>query len=174
MSIKTDFLKDCMTGNTITVQEIINMKNQINSNNSSTSLISDLQDKIDKIKTDVQSLLEQKEEEILDEVDAKISVLNKKLEILEAKYAEIYNKVIQFKYLKAIKFTRNANNDITRIDYENGYFITVDYINFAEGEEYLNFFPSKINYYDNNERLLAQEEIRLSNDSISFLSNSNF
>jgi len=173
MSIKTDFLKDCQSGQTITIQEIINLKNTLSNGTSPEDLISLINDKISDLENKVMVDLENTKNDIEEMVKTEIEKLKAEIEHYKKMLLEIYNKVTQFQFMKSIEILRNKNNDIYRIEFENGYYMTIDYINFNYLDEYVNYFPSKINYYY-KDNLLAIDEINVKNDSIISFSNSNF
>jgi len=173
MSIKTDYLKDCQSGQTITIQEIINLKNSLSNGNSPEDLYSMINDKISDLENKVLVDLENTKNDIEEMVKTEIEKLKAEIEFYKNMLLEIYNKVTQFQFMKTIEILRNKNNDIYRIEFENGYYITIDYINFTYLDEYVNYFPSKINYYY-KDNLLAIDEINVKNDSIISFSNSNF
>jgi len=173
MSIKTDYLKDCQSGQTITIQEIINLKNSMTNTVSSDDLIAIINDKISELDDKLEVELQNNKEEIKEFVTTEIEKLKAEIEFYKKMLTEIYNKVTQFQFMKSTEILRNKNNDIYKIIFENDYYITIDYINFTYLDEYVNYFPSKINYYY-KDNLLAIEEIGVKNDTIISFSNSNF
>jgi hypothetical protein len=173
MSIKTDFLKDCITGNTITIQELINLRDQVAAIPDSGALMDDVNAAIQKIEATIEVELQQTKEEIEQEVTEQINALKAEIEQYKAKLLEIYNKVVQFKFKKVKEIQRNMNNDITKIIYEDGSYIEVEYNNLPYENEYINYMPTKLNYYDTTGRIIAIEEISYQNESIIGLNNTN-
>ena len=125
MGIKTDYLKDCATLETITVQELVDMKrNSLSSSNLSDgidSLKKEIEDKIE----DFRNEIDEKLDDNLDKVDAKlVSVdiklsefdkklsdlekdINEKIRVLSLKLDEIYNKVTKFQFFNTKEIIRN-------------------------------------------------------------------
>ena len=66
------------------------------------------------------------------------------------------------------------NNDITKIIFSDDSYIVVEYNNLPYENEYINYMPTKLNYYDSSENLIAIEEIQYQNESIIGLNNTNF
>jgi len=173
MSIKTDYLKDCVSGNTITIQELINLKNQVSSIPDSGAIMTDVNSAIQKIEATMKIELEDTKEQIEKDVATQISELKTELNIIKVKLNEIYNKVVAFKFKVISSIERNMNNDMSKIIFEDKSYIEVDYNNLPYENEYINFMPSKLNYFDASGNLIAIEEINYKNESIIGFSNRN-
>jgi len=169
MSIKTDFITDCMTGQSVTVQELINMKNTADDGEDISSLIDNIKKDIDKTEDELRKTIDEKIEDISEEIDAKIIILKKQLLVLEEKLKRMNLEVENFKYYDTDKINRNKNNDIIEIIFKNKYRMTIDYINFTYSDEYENYFPSKINYFTDKDELISIEELNTKNNSLSSL-----
>lgn len=174
MGIKTDYLKDCITNKTITVQEIIDLKNQLglipsidDINNNIDNLLSQLEQKLNIKIDDLKKELEEEFENEIQQLKALILLLQKKLD-------EIYNKVVAFQFKTIKEIERNKNNDIVKIYFTDNSLIEVEYINLPWENEYINYMPSRLNYYDENKNLIAIEKIDYKNESIFGFSNKNF
>jgi hypothetical protein len=174
MGIKTDYLKDCITNKSITIQELINLKNQISSIPDEGAILSDVQAGMAKLDASIKVDLQKTKSEINNKVDEKISQIASELNAQKERLEEIYNKVIQFKYKTVAKIIRNMNKDIVKIIFTDKYYIEVEYSNLPYENEYINYMPTKINYYDNAGNLIAIEEIKYQNESIIGLNNKNF
>ena len=173
MSVKTDYLKDCITGNTITIQELINLRDQVAAIPDSGAIMNDVNAAIQKIEATMQVELEQTKEEIEEEVKTQINALKAEIAEYKNKLLEIYNKVTQFKFKKVQEIQRNMNNDITKIIFTDKSYIEVEYNNLPYENEYINYMPTKLNYYDSIGRIIAIEEISYQNESIIGLNNTN-
>jgi len=174
MGVKTDYLKDCVTGKSVTVQELINLKNQVSTIPNQGVILNQVNESIQKIDATLQAQLEQTKEEIDDEVNEKIQGLITELNLIKVKLNEIYNKVVSYKFKTISKIERNMNNDITKIIFSDNSYIKVDYNNLPYKNEYINYMPSKLNYYDASDKLIAIEELDYQNESIIGFSNKNF
>jgi hypothetical protein len=182
MGIKTDYLKDCTTLETITIQEIVNLKRTTLSTDaldtSLDSLTTEVNDKYDAIKiyiddalSDIENTTQVQLDATLKEVDSKIEEIktyfDNEIVLINEEIAKIYrNNVIQFQYFTSTNILRNMNNDIIRIDFDNGYRIETDYVNLVFSDQYENYFPSKITYFDNNDVIVAIEKINIKDNSI--------
>jgi hypothetical protein len=173
MSVKTDYLKDCITGNTITIQELINLRDQVAAIPDSGAIMDDVNAAIQKIEATMQVELEQTKEEIEKEVTTQINALKAEITEYKIKLLEIYNKVTQFKFKKVQEIQRNMNNDITKIIFTDNSYIEVEYNNLPYENEYINYMPTKLNYYDSTGKIIAIEEISYQNESIIGLNNTN-
>lgn len=193
MGIKTDYLKDCSTLETITVQEIVNLKRNSLSSASLEQGVNDLKKEIDDrfkiikkeqsdlfdtFKSGVNNELGSLHDEFIsakDEYDKKFNdfkkFINDELNKLSKKLDEIYNKVVQFNFFNTLNILRNKNNDIYKIEYTNGFYMEIDYVNLTYSDSYENYFPSKITYYDDSDEILAIDKIDIKDNSIIGTSN---
>ena len=64
MGIKTDYLKDCITGNSITIQDLINLKGSINNIPDNNSIADQLSATIQKLEAQIDIELQQTKKEI--------------------------------------------------------------------------------------------------------------
>jgi len=174
MGIKTDYLKDCITGNSITTQDLINLKGSINNIPDNNSIADQLSATIQKLEAQIDIELQQTKKEITDEVNAKIEAIKLEIEEYKKKLKEIYNKVVQFRFKNISSIERNKNNDIVKIVYDDDSYIEVEYNNLPYENEYINYMPTKLNYYDPTGNLIAIESIAYKNESIIQASNQNF
>ena len=174
MGIKTDYLKDCITGNTITVQDIINMRNSVTQLPDSGILLDQINAELQKLEATIEQKLQETKEEIEEEVKAQINLLKQEIEIYKKKLDEIYNKVTAYRYKTIVEIKRNMNNDIVKIIFKDNSYIEVEYNNLPYENEYINYMPTKLNYYDPTGNLIAIESIAYKNESIIQASNQNF
>jgi seryl-tRNA synthetase len=174
MGIKTDYLKDCITGNSITVQDIINLRNSISSLPDSDLLLNQMKAELQKVEAEIEKKFQDFKKEIKEEVKEQIELLKKDIEKIKKKIEEIYNKVVAFRFKNIKEIQRNMNNDIVKITFSDDSYIEVEYNNLPYENEYINYMPSKLNYYDSNQNLIAMEGISYQNESIIGTFNKNF
>ena len=162
MGVKTDYLKDCITNNTITVQDIINMKKNMDSIPSPDSVLDDVDNKLNNLENDLNKKIDKNKEDcnnadkkLQDEINDLKNQLNDSLNVVET-----------FKYKEIIEIQRNANNDIIKIIFKDGSLVLVEYINLPYENEYINYMPSRISYYNKSGKILAVDEIGYRNESI--------
>jgi hypothetical protein len=158
-----------MSGSSITIQELINLKNTNDSAEDPTTLIDSLQDDITSLDVELRKYIDNSVSDIDMLVDSKVLSLQNEIDILDKKIDEINLTVEKFKYYDTEIINRNKNNDIIEIIFKNNFRITIDYINFTYSDTYENYFPSKINYFNDSDILLSIEELNTLNNSLSSL-----
>ena len=115
MGIKTDYLKDCITGNSITIQDLINLKGSINNIPDNNSIADQLSATIQKLEAQIDIELQQTKKEITDEVNTKIEAIKLEIKEYKKKLKEIYNKVFQFRFKNISSIERNHGSRKTII-----------------------------------------------------------